>query len=72
MFGIGSVRDALAYLAGQLRALGDTVGEANQGLRARLQLDGPAEAPQLPGEVIDQAEEPTANGRGRKRSKQTV
>lgn len=72
MLGLNKLWAAVARLADNLNALADTTAEVNQGVRARLQLNGPDEAPQLPGEVIDQGEEAPANGRGRKRSKQTV
>jgi hypothetical protein len=53
MFGINKLAGAVRALADNLLALAGTVAEANAGLRQRLALDAPEEAPALPGEVID-------------------
>jgi len=60
MLGITTFWNAISTLAGNLLALAQTVNEVNQGLRSRLQLDGQAEAPALPGPVLDTA--PDGNG----------
>jgi len=57
MFGITTLKNALTALAINVQALAATVAEVNVGLLSRLQLDGHAEAPALPGPVLDVAPE---------------
>ena len=53
MFGIGKLTTAVRTLAENLLALAATVRDINAGLRGRLVLDGPEEAP----EVLDHSPE---------------